>query len=271
MKNSNNNKIKCPACGKLNSKSLQNCQECGITLKFVKGDDLVGVSEKELEAYKKRITAIKDTLSKAKKNDDRKPNSKKQNIAIEKVKPDHYGEKDPFETEDEYLKRNLGYGYVKVGNFELNNKDYNIDKKRFKIKSKYPPINLNLKREEKKYFYRYIDIDPKEAKKLFSDNNRNIYSKFIEKNGDIEKEYYILFNNSTYLIKMTDNEIKEKKQIKFILLGLLILSIFIAGSIFPNQVAEIITTFTSLIFGIVFYGSIIYFIISIYKKPRNTK
>ncbi len=136
-----------------------------------------------------------------------------QNIKIEANNPDDYEQKSSFETEEEYCKRHLFYGYVKVGEFELNGEDYDINNKKFQINL---GSGINCKEIKGRP---YIEIGRDEAKDLYADkNNKYIYEKFVDtKKGFslwkllglkdkliLKKTLSIIHHNKIYILKSND-------------------------------------------------------------------
>lgn len=82
-------KIKCDGCGTLNSTKLENCLNCGLTLKFVKNNGLiVGMSEKEIEDYNRQVREIRKQFKSQYQNRNRKIAKKKKEEEAERRRND---------------------------------------------------------------------------------------------------------------------------------------------------------------------------------------
>ncbi len=124
-------------------------------------------------------------------------------LDIELEVPEEYGVKSFFETNEEYIKRNLEYGYVATSTFELINSNYSIDLKEFTLIVD-DTVEFNT-----------ITIEPAKAKKLSRESkNRNIYQKFSLVNDSLKKSYFVISDDKVYGLEVSEQVVKKKKELE---------------------------------------------------------
>ncbi|QSZ42199.1 TIR domain-containing protein [Sulfurimonas aquatica] len=156
-------------------------------------------------------------------------------FTVEDFIPEEYGEKSFFETDEEFIKRNLDYNYVAVSKFDLIGNNYDIQENVF---------TLHL---DDAIPFDSINIKPEEAKALFKDtNNRQVYQKFFLENNVLVKKYYVILGESTYELTVSK---EAQRKIDFQVLFEWANKFDISESVFPRNIADL-TNITHLdLFG----------------------
>lgn len=130
---------------------------------------------------------------------------------IERNTPVSYSKKEKYETEVEYQRRHLEYGYVKEHEYIIHTFAEVFDKGNNRLILK-TDINEAMRKDNQIKVDDYIQADEETAKSIYiKQKYGDIYSKFVLAGGDLKKIYCMIFKNYEYEIFSNQNDILRKK------------------------------------------------------------